>query len=44
MHRGEGFYSFGNQKHFSINLQEQGDVQSCTNYRGTKLMSHTMKL
>jgi hypothetical protein len=22
----------------------KGDVQSCTNYRGIKLMSHTMKL
>jgi hypothetical protein len=31
-------------KHFSTNLQEQGDAQSCTNYRGIKLMSHTMKL
>jgi hypothetical protein len=31
-------------EHFSINLQEQRDVQSCTNYRGIKLMSHTMKL
>jgi hypothetical protein len=31
-------------KHFSTNLQEQGDVQSCTNYLGIKLMSHTMKL
>jgi hypothetical protein len=31
-------------EHFSTNLQEQGDVQSCTNYRGIKLMSHTMKL
>jgi hypothetical protein len=30
--------------YFSINLQEQGDVQNCTNYRGIKLMSHTMKL
>jgi hypothetical protein len=31
-------------EHFSTNLQEQGDAQSCTNYRGIKLMSHTMKL
>jgi hypothetical protein len=31
-------------EHFSTNLQEQGDVQSCTNYRGIKLMSHTMKV
>jgi hypothetical protein len=31
-------------EHFSTNLQEQEDVQSCTNYRGIKLMSHTMKL
>jgi hypothetical protein len=31
-------------RHFSTNLQEQGDVQSCTNYRGIKLMSHTIKL
>jgi hypothetical protein len=31
-------------EYFSTNLQEQGDVQSCTNYRGIKLMSHTMKL
>jgi hypothetical protein len=30
--------------HFSTNLQEQGDVQSCTNYQGIKLMSHTIKL
>ena len=22
----------------------KGDVQSCTNYRGIKLMSHTMKI
>jgi hypothetical protein len=29
---------------FSTNLQKQGDAQSCTNYRGIKLMSHTMKL
>jgi hypothetical protein len=29
---------------FSTNLQEQGDVQSCTNYRGIKLMGHTIKL
>jgi hypothetical protein len=28
----------------SADLQEQGDAQSCTNYRGIKLMSHTMKL
>ena len=25
-------------------LKNKGDVQSCTNYRGIKLMSHTMKL
>jgi hypothetical protein len=25
-------------------FKNKGDVQSCTNYRGTKLMSHTMKL
>jgi hypothetical protein len=25
-------------------LKSKGDVQSCTNYRGIKLMSHTMKL
>jgi hypothetical protein len=25
-------------------LQNKGDVQSCTNYRGIKLMSHTIKL
>jgi hypothetical protein len=31
-------------EHFSTNLQKQGDVQSCTNYQGIKLMSHTMKL
>jgi hypothetical protein len=31
-------------EHFSTNLQEQGDVQSCINYRGIKLMSHTIKL
>jgi hypothetical protein len=31
-------------EHFSTDLQEQGDVQNCTNYRGIKLMSHTMKL
>jgi hypothetical protein len=31
-------------EHFSTNLQEQGDVQSCTNYQGIKLMSHIMKL
>jgi hypothetical protein len=31
-------------EHFSTNLQEQGDTQSCTNYRGIKLMSHTIKL
>ena len=24
--------------------KNKGDVQSCTNYRGIKLMSHTMKL
>jgi hypothetical protein len=32
------------EKYFSTNLQEQGDAQSCTNYRGIKLTSHTMKL
>jgi hypothetical protein len=31
-------------EHFSTSLQEQGGVQSCTNYQGIKLMSHTMKL
>jgi hypothetical protein len=31
-------------EHFNTNLQEQWDVQSCTNYQGIKLMSHTMKL
>jgi hypothetical protein len=31
-------------EHLSTNLQEQGDMQSCTNYRGIKLMSYTMKL
>jgi hypothetical protein len=31
-------------KHFSINFQEQRDVQSYTNYRGIKLISHTIKL
>src|SRR5664279_2850252 len=31
-------------EYISTNLQEQGGVQSCTNYRGIKLMSHTMKL
>jgi hypothetical protein len=25
-------------------FKNKGDVQSCTNYRGIKLMSHTMKL
>jgi hypothetical protein len=25
-------------------LKNKGDIQSCTNYRGIKLMSHTMKL
>jgi hypothetical protein len=30
--------------HFSTNLQEKGDVQSCINYQGIKLMSHIMKL
>jgi hypothetical protein len=25
-------------------FKNKGDIQSCTNYRGTKLMSHTMKL
>jgi hypothetical protein len=25
-------------------LMNKGDVQSCTNYQGIKLMSHTMKL
>jgi len=24
--------------------KNKGDIQSCTNYRGIKLMSHTMKL
>jgi hypothetical protein len=31
-------------EHVSTKLQEQGDVQSCTNYRGIKLMNHTIKL
>jgi hypothetical protein len=31
-------------EHFNTNPQEQGDVQSCTNYQGIKLMSHIMKL
>src|SRR5918994_467772 len=31
-------------EYISTNLQEQGGCQSCTNYRGIKLMSHTMKL
>jgi hypothetical protein len=31
-------------EHFSTNVQGQGDMQSCTNYRRIKLMSHTMKL
>ena len=26
------------------NFKNKGDIQSCTNYRGIKLMSHTMKL
>ena len=26
------------------NFQEKGDVQSCSNYRGITLISHTMKL
>jgi hypothetical protein len=25
-------------------FKNKGDIQSCTNYRGIKLMSHTMKL
>jgi hypothetical protein len=25
-------------------FKNKGDVQSCTNYQGIKLMSHTMKL
>jgi hypothetical protein len=25
-------------------FKNNGDIQSCTNYRGIKLMSHTMKL
>jgi hypothetical protein len=32
------------KKHIGTNLQEQGDIQSYTNYRGIKLMSHMMKL
>jgi hypothetical protein len=31
-------------QHFSMNLQEQVDVLSCTNYRGIKLMILTMNL
>jgi hypothetical protein len=31
-------------EYFSTNLYEQEDVQSCSNYRGIKLMSHTIKL
>ena len=31
-------------EYISTNLQEKGDVQSCTKYHGIKLMSHTMKL
>ena len=31
-------------EYISTNLQEQGGIQSCTNYRGTKMMSHKMKL
>jgi hypothetical protein len=31
-------------EYFSTNFQWQGDVQSSTNYRGIKLMSHIMKL
>lgn len=26
------------------NFKDKGDAQSCCNYRGIKLMSHTMKL
>jgi hypothetical protein len=28
----------------SINFQEQGDVQNCTNYQRIKLVSHIIKL
>jgi hypothetical protein len=31
-------------EYFSTNLQEQGDVKSCANYQGIKLMSYTIKL
>ena len=31
-------------EYISTNLQEQGDVQSSTNYCGIKMMGHTMKL
>ena len=27
-----------------VPIYKKGDVQSCTNYRGIKLMSHTMKM
>ena len=33
------------EKYISTYLKKnKGNVQSCTNYRGIKLMSHTMKL
>ena len=30
--------------HSDTNFKNKGDVQSCSNYRGIKLISHTMKL
>ena len=32
------------EKYIGTDLQEKGNIQSCTNYCGIKLMSHTMKL
>jgi hypothetical protein len=32
------------RKSILVIFKNKGDIQSCTNYRGIKLMSHTMKL